>query len=74
VADTTEAKNRSNKKKYKPILFRVPRGSDLAVALSEQARNGVSVNFLLTRLTAAHYGVDIPQDSYLSRETRQIYP
>jgi hypothetical protein len=66
------AKARYNRRKYKTILYRVPRDSELAARLCAQCDNGESVNFLITRLLCEFYGVKPPQKTYITRETRPI--
>ena len=72
MPDLTKNKIRHNRKKYKQILYRVAKGSELEKAITEQTQNGVSVNYLISCLLAGHYGVDIPQRSYHRRETRSV--
>jgi len=72
LPDTTRNKNRANRKKYKSVLYRVAKGSDLERAITEQTCNGVSVNYLISSLLAEHYGVKIPQRSYYRRVARPV--
>jgi hypothetical protein len=66
------AKIRYNRRKYKTILFRVPKDSELAAKLCAQRENGESVNYLLTRLLCDFYGVKPPQEKYVVRTTRRL--
>jgi len=68
----TRAKTRHNRRKYKTILFRVPKDSELAARLCAQSENGESVNYLITRLLCEFYDVKPPQKKFIRRKTRRI--
>jgi len=71
----TAQKRRFNKKTYVTYLFRVRAESDLADRLGGYSASGeTSVNFLITDLLCAYFGVELPHKHYDEIERAPIWP
>jgi len=69
MAQTSNAiRNAYTKRTYQDYKLRVRRNSDLNTAIQETLNaKGASLNYLVTKLLAAHYGVPMP-DPHLDNQ------
>ena len=64
MAQTNKAiREAYNAKTYRQFGFRVRRNSELCTAMeaTANAKDGRSLNFIITKLLAEHYGVPVPE-------------
>lgn len=65
--------NKRNKDKYRTILFRVRRDSELDKLLLEYAINGeTSINFLLTKAICKVFNCKLPHRQYTKTKRTRI--